>query len=287
MNKPTGSPLMLVLLSIVLITIAACVPVPTPAPATATPSNTITDIAWQWTSVANRTTGETTEVANPDAYTITFREDGTLTGQADCNTFTGTYSQDGGFTITVVPDVMAACGGDSLDQQYLTLLEDIVAGGPDGAGGLALETAGGEQRMTFVSGASPAPTVAAPAPTPSSDITDIVWKWQTLDDVAAGASTRVPDPSKYTIVFRNDGTTTGQADCNTFSGTYSQGADFTINVTPDVMAACDQGSLDQQFLNLLDAVAAGGPDGAGGLMLQTAGGAQKLLFSNGGAAPVQ
>ena len=51
------------------------------------------------------------------------------------------------------------------------------------------------------------------------------------------------------------------------------------------MAACDQGSMDQQFLNLLDDVAAGGPDGAGGLMLQTAGGAQKLLFSNGGAAP--
>jgi hypothetical protein len=57
-----------------------------------------------------------------------------------------------------------------------------------------------------------------------------------------------------------------------------------IRVTPDVMAACDQGSMDQQFLNLLDDVAAGGPDGAGGLMLQTAGGAQKLLFSNGGAA---
>ena len=158
MNKHFPSPLLLVFLSIVLIVPAACVPVPTPVPATATPSNTITDIVWQWTSVANRTTGETTEVANPDAYTITFREDGTLTGQADCNTFTGTYSQEGGFTITVVPDVMAACGGDSLDQQYLVLLEDIVAGGPDGAGGLALETAGGEQRMLFVNGgAAPAP----------------------------------------------------------------------------------------------------------------------------------
>ena len=175
---------------------------------------------------------------------------------------------------------MAACGGDSLDQQYLVLLEDIVAGGPDGAGGLALETAGGEQRMEFVNGGPAAST----APAPSSDITNIVWKWQTLEDVAADASTKVPDPNKYTIVFYDDGTTTGQADCNTFSGTYSQGTDFTINVTPDVMAACDQGSMDQQFLNLLDDVVAGGPDGAGGLMLQTAGGAQKLLFSNGGAA---
>ena len=284
MTKPFRLTLLAVL-GLALVVAAACYPPVTPVPLAApAPSNTITNIVWQWTSVANKTTSETTTVPNPAAYTITFRDDGTVTGQADCNTFSGTYTQNGGFFITVTPDVMAACGGDSLDQQYLVLLEDIVAGGPDGAGGLALETAGGEQRMTFVSGVPPAPTTPAPAPAPSSDITNIVWKWQTLEDVAAGASTRVPEPDKYTIVFYDDGTTTGQADCNTFSGTYSQGTDFTINVTPDVMAACDQGSLDQQFLNLLDDVVAGGPDGAGGLMLQTAGGAQKLLFSNGGAA---
>ena len=289
MKKLTHSTFLLACLSIVLVVAAACVPVPPPAavPAaapTATPSNAITDIVWQWTSVANRTTGETTTVTDPQNYTITFRDDGTLSGKADCNSFTGTYSQEGGFTITLGATTMAACAEGSLDQQYLELLGAVVAGGPDGAGGLALETAGGEQRMTFVSGVPPAPTAPAPAPAPSSDITNIVWKWQTLEDVAAGASTKVPDPNKYTIVFYDDGTTTGQADCNTFSGTYSQGTDFTISVTPDVMAACDQGSMDQQFLNLLDDVAAGGPDGAGGLMLQTAGGAQKLLFSNGGAA---
>ena len=130
----------------------------------------------------------------------------------------------------------------------------------------------------------PATPVPPSAPAPSSEITNIVWKWQTLNDVAAGTSMKVDNPDKYTIVFYADGTTKGQADCNTFSGTYSQANGFTISVTPDVMAACDLGSMDQQFLNLLDDVAAGGPDGAGGLMLQTAGGAQKMLFSNGGAA---
>ena len=153
MTKLTLSPVLLACLSIVLIVAAACVPVPPPAAEpTATPSNAITNIVWQWTSVTNKTTNETTTVSTPEKYTITFRDDGTLNGQADCNTFTGTYSQDGGFFITVVPDVMAACGGDSLDQQYLVLLEDIVAGGPDGAGGLALETAGGDQRMAFANG---------------------------------------------------------------------------------------------------------------------------------------
>ena len=118
----------------------------------AEPANPIVGIVWKWTSVSNRSTGQTTQVANPQAYAITFFDDGTLSGQADCNTFTGTYSQEGGFFITAKPDVMAACGGDSLDIQYFELLDAIVAGGPDGAGGLALETAGGEQRMAFVDG---------------------------------------------------------------------------------------------------------------------------------------
>ncbi len=151
MNKRTSSILLLASLSIVLL-VAACYPPATPVPAPVTSSSTITNIVWQWTSVTNRTTGETTEVANPQDYTITFWEDGTLNGQADCNTFTGTYSQEGGFFITAKPDVMAACGGESLDQQYFQLLDAIAAGGPDGAGGLALETAGGEQRMEFVNG---------------------------------------------------------------------------------------------------------------------------------------
>ena len=120
--------------------------------ACAEPANPIVGIVWQWTSLANRTTGETTEIANPQAYTIIFRDDGTLNGQADCNSFTGTYTQENGFFITVRPDVMAACGADSLDQQYFELLDAIVADGPDGAGGLALETAGGEQRMEFANG---------------------------------------------------------------------------------------------------------------------------------------
>ncbi len=71
---------------------------------------------------------------------------------------------------------------------------------------------------------------------------------------------RVPDASKYTIVFYANGMTTGQADCNTFSGTYSQVNGFTISVTPDVMAACDLGSRDQQYLTLLNNVAAGGSE---------------------------
>jgi heat shock protein HslJ len=151
MNKVSRL-LALACLSIVLVVAVACVPPPTPVPAAATPSNTITNIVWQWTSVTNRSTGETSEVPNPQDYTITFRDDGTLSGKADCNNFSGTYSQESGFSINLGPSTMAYCGETSLDQQYLQLLGSIAAGGPDGAGNLALETAGGEQRMLFKNG---------------------------------------------------------------------------------------------------------------------------------------
>jgi heat shock protein HslJ len=117
----------------------------------ATPDNPILEIVWQWVNVTNQTTRVTTSVPNPENYTITFHSDGTFNGKADCNNISGTYSQDNGFSITLGPSTMAFCGEASLDQQYLSLLGNVAAGGPDGAGGLALETAGGEQRMLFKS----------------------------------------------------------------------------------------------------------------------------------------
>jgi heat shock protein HslJ len=90
--------------------------------------------------------------AHPENYTIIFNADGTLAGKADCNTFDGTYSQQNGFTIKLGASTMMYCGDASLDAQYLQLLSSVAAGGPDGAGGLALETAGGEQRMLFKNG---------------------------------------------------------------------------------------------------------------------------------------
>jgi heat shock protein HslJ len=122
--------------------------------ATSTPTDSIQDIVWQWTRVTNKTTNEITTVSNPENYTIIFRTDGTLQVKADCNTFHGTYTQEGGFIITLGATTMAFCGEASLDQQYLELLGSVVAGGPDGTGGFALETAGGEQRMLFKNGGS-------------------------------------------------------------------------------------------------------------------------------------
>lgn len=116
----------------------------------------IQNIIWQWESVTDQSTGTKTVVPDPEKYTLAFYSDGKLSGKADCNMFEGTYSQQNGFTITLGASTMAFCGETSLDQQYLGLLGSVAAGGPDGAGGFALETAGGEQRMLFKNG-GPAP----------------------------------------------------------------------------------------------------------------------------------
>lgn len=133
-----------VLAIVIVALLAACAP--------AASGDSIQGIVWQWASVSNQSTGETTTVPNPENYTLTFNEDGTLNGLADCNSFTGSYSDENGFTITLGASTMAFCGEASLDQQYLALLGSVAAGGPDGDGGLALETAGGEQRMLFQNG---------------------------------------------------------------------------------------------------------------------------------------
>jgi heat shock protein HslJ len=146
-------PYVIVLVVLLLGLFAAGCSSGTAAPEEATPpDNPIVGIEWRWLSVSNRSTNETTTVPDPQNYTIVFNDDGTLSGRADCNNFNGTYAQDNGLIITLGATTAAACGPDSLDQQYLSILGTVVAGGPDGAGGLALETAGGEQRMLFANG---------------------------------------------------------------------------------------------------------------------------------------
>ena len=113
--------------------------------------DSITGVEWMWQSVTDQSANETTTVTNPENYTITFNEDGTFNGQADCNSIAGTWSQENGFSITVGPSTLAFCGEASLDQIYVALLGSVAAGGPDGSGGLALETAGGAQRLLFES----------------------------------------------------------------------------------------------------------------------------------------
>ncbi|MGE5375848.1 MAG: META domain-containing protein [Bacteroidota bacterium] len=133
----------------------------------------------------------------------------------------------------------------------------------------------------------PVPTATVQVTVPpqtTNPIQGINWQWDSVTDNSTGQTTGVPVPAQYTIAFNSNGTVNGLADCNSFTGTYSQTNGLTIKITSMTRAACPDGSLDQQYIDLLSNVASGGPDGSGNLALETAGGAQRMLFQNGGPA---
>jgi heat shock protein HslJ len=149
---------------------------------------------WQWETLIVQATQETTTVPNPENYTLTLREDGNFSGKADCNQISGTYSTDGGLSFTLGPSTMAFCGEESLDQQYLQLLGSVVAGGPSGDG-LALETAGGAERMEFGNGSAAANLAEGATPTQviPFNVTSIpVDSGQTPQPATCDASAEVP-----------------------------------------------------------------------------------------------
>lgn len=100
------------------------------------------------------------------------------------------------------------------------------------------------------------PTATEPESGETSDITGIAWQWADLIETEPAALSVVPDPAKYTLLLRDDGTADITADCNKVSGSYTlDGNMLTISTLgPSTLAYCGEESLDQQYLQLLDRV---------------------------------
>lgn len=87
------------------------------------------------------------------------------------------------------------------------------------------------------------------------EITGTTWQWvQTLynDDRKS-----VPaDPKNYTVQFREDGTLSVKANCNQKGGVFSaEGNRLSIEITYSTMAACPEGSLEDEFVRGLSGAA--------------------------------
>lgn len=155
----------IVLIALLTIVVVGCASNESESAADTDP-NQVTDVVWEWETLkaatgevddGGRPMSEETAIPNPENYTLILREDGTFSGKADCNEISGTYSTESGYSFTMGASTLAFCGEESLDQQYVDLLSRVVAGGPNGAGGFALETPGGSERMEFRNGgAAPA-----------------------------------------------------------------------------------------------------------------------------------
>lgn len=75
---------------------------------------------WQWTASTTTAPASQSVTPDPENYTITFANDGTYSGKADCNNIAGTYTASGStLTIKPGPSTMAACPEGSQDAFYV------------------------------------------------------------------------------------------------------------------------------------------------------------------------
>jgi heat shock protein HslJ len=80
----------------------------------------LTGKTWQWTASTTTVPASQSVVPDPENYTITFNEDGTWSGKADCNQVSGGYSTTGSnLTMTLGPTTLMACPEGSLDGLFL------------------------------------------------------------------------------------------------------------------------------------------------------------------------
>ncbi len=89
-----------------------------------------------------------------------------------------------------------------------------------------------------------------------TSLTGKTWQWASSSGSAPGELTEVPDPSAYTIEFKDDGTFAAKADCNQVSGSYTtgDGGAMTIVPGPSTLAACPEGSLGDLYVQGLGTV---------------------------------
>ena len=55
---------------------------------------------------------------------MVFKSDQTIFGQADCNTFIGTYeiTDNGDIETKIFPDQLSTCGGETMDLKFINLM---------------------------------------------------------------------------------------------------------------------------------------------------------------------
>jgi heat shock protein HslJ len=205
---------------------------------------------WEW--VETVTPVETIVAADPSRYQITFAEDGTAGIVADCNVGNATYTtgEGGEITITLGVSTLAFCE-NSQDQIFRTHLAAASIYHFDGEDLLIdLFADGGTMRLR-----RPAEAGAAGAPT-GDTLTGITWQW--VESVTMLGTTAVADPTRYQIVFNDDGTANIKADCNSVMATYTtdDSDGMTITLGPSTLVACPPDSQVDQFLAELGAVGA-------------------------------
>ena len=244
----------------------------------------LTGQVWQWVDLT--TPVETISAVDPARYTIEFMADGTASIKADCNQVQASYVADGSgaIVITLGPSTMAACPEDTQDQLFLGALAtaaNYFSFELDNS--LFIDQFADSGTLRFQpGGAMPAEGQGEGSSEAATTLTGVTWEWVSAIDPMG--QTVANDPTRYTILFNEDGSATIKADCNQIVGTYStDGSNLTIELGASTAAACPPDSQEQLFRNgLMSAAAYTVEDGE--LFIELQADAGTLMFRQAGTA---
>jgi heat shock protein HslJ len=179
-------------------------------------------------------------VTSKQPPTITFGEDGRVSGFGGCNRFSGGYTQDGA-RVSFQPVMMTlmACPQGNVNQ-----LEGTLGSALNGDANYVID---GDGAMTLTGANGVVITAKKTIPVQLLALSD--WHVTKMGSVAIVAD------KEPTIRFTKDGKIEGTTGCNRFFGSYVQdGAKVTFSGTGATKMACPQGGVMQQeaaFLAIL------------------------------------
>ncbi len=199
----------------------------------------LTETVWHLQNYLNTEGGIVATIEESD-ITANFNEDGTISGLAGCNNYSGTYQVDGeNIAIELGPLTMMFCDQPEglMDQEsaYLQALDSASSFHIIGDE-LVLRDESGQEVLKFK----------------ASDLVGYVWMW--LEFLENNDTITQPDmPTNYTLQFLPDGGLSVRADCNNATGTYTlNGNQLNMQILATTLAACPPESLSDEYLQLLN-----------------------------------
>lgn len=126
------------------------------------------------------------------------------------------------------------------------------------------------------------PESEEPAGAIPAGLTGVTWEWQSTQ-AADGTTEAAADPSRYTLMFNEDGTVSVQFDCNSGGGSYTlEGDKLTFGPMMTTLMGCPEDSQVDAFSEGLNTVASVALDGDSLTLGLSDGG--EMLFRAAGAA---
>jgi heat shock protein HslJ len=233
-------------------------------PPSASSTATLTDAAWTVTSINGAP-------MLPDASpTMAFSADGQVAGTGGCNQYSAPYQTDGDkLTVGPMSSTLMLCEGavGAQETAFFNGLSGAATWLITDTGDLAINGAANIV-ASMGAGASPSP------PTSGATLGGTAWNLAEMGGTADFARI-VP-----TIEFGDDGTVSGFAGCNTFSGTFTtDGQTLSMSPVAATKIGCQRpaSAVEAEYLNALSGVTSWEIDGGGQLAL---GGPVALRFTN-------